>query len=177
MANRSYLYALDFNPNDREKQSEDKISSVGEYNYGVPLAYKILLSQDSDVVPSLLFDYPDRISVIGDFSLGREKLYQFLDQLKTKDLFEKDYLDSHTKKTKEFLNGLAHHKYFFLENAENFFMSEQPAREQNLELYKQISNIDETIERFYESVKEQPDEKNWLLGINHWSDSLYYNFK
>ena len=54
MANRSYLYNIDFNTFERPKTDEDIILSVSEYAYEIPLVYKVLVSINLTSTKSIL---------------------------------------------------------------------------------------------------------------------------
>ena len=63
MANRSYLYNIDFNTFERPKTDEDIILSVSEYAYEIPLVYKILVSINPVSTKSILWDYEHPIAI------------------------------------------------------------------------------------------------------------------
>ena len=52
MANRSYLYAI----------KGDKTVGISEYNYDIPIAYKVLLSQNTKRVKSKINKNPFKIA-------------------------------------------------------------------------------------------------------------------
>ena len=81
MANRSYLYNLDFNRLDRPKTPEDSVLSVSEYAYEIPLSYKILLSNNTLNTKSILWGYEHPITISGNANKGKDSLFQFLDRL------------------------------------------------------------------------------------------------
>ena len=63
MANRSYLYNIDFNTIERPKTKEDSILSVSEYAYEIPLVFKILVSINPVSTKSILWDYEHPIAI------------------------------------------------------------------------------------------------------------------
>ena len=53
MANRAYLYGI----------KGKKASGISEYNYEIPISYKILLSQNTKRVKSKIFRSPFKILI------------------------------------------------------------------------------------------------------------------
>ncbi|WP_299325326.1 hypothetical protein [uncultured Maribacter sp.] len=176
MANRSYLYNLDFNRLDRPKTPEDSVLSVSEYAYEIPLSYKILLSNNTLNSKSVLWDYEHPITISGDANKGKDNLFKFLDRLQTLNLFEPEYLKSEIEKTKQFFNDNKFDlKYFFLECGELYEMVNEPFEKQNLEVFNEVNQIENTIENFIKDVaslnkeilsleaqKDQMTKKSWF---------------
>ena len=159
MANRSYLYNLDFNRLERAKTKEDEVLGVSEYAYEIPLSYKILLSVNPKNTYSILWDYKHPIAISGDANAGKSRLLKFVDELKSKEIFDSKYIQDKIDTTKRFFNENEFSlKYFFLEGGELYQMDDTPFENQNLDIYEQIKNIDETIEIFYSKVTELNQE-------------------
>ena len=159
MANRSYLYNLDFNRIERAKTKEDEVLGVSEYAYEIPLSYKILLSVNPENTYSILWDYEHQIAISGDANAGKTRLLKFVDELKSKEIFDSKYIQDKIDTTKRFFNENEFSlKYFFLEGGELYQMDDTPFENQNLDIYEQIKNIDETIEIFYSKVTELNQE-------------------
>lgn len=76
MANRAYLYA----------KKDEAFVAISEYNYDIPIAYKILVSCKTKRVRSSIFGSPFKIALRGNFEEGVERLYAFLEELKQKGL-------------------------------------------------------------------------------------------
>ena len=198
MANRSYLYSLDFDINKEKRNEDKKVCGLSEWPYDVPLAYKILLSQESKLSKSIIWETDEKIAIIGDFYKGREKLFSFLDELLKMNLLDKNELENQILETKEYLNNPKHeNKYIILECEEIFEMNEDELENQNKILYEEVLKIDGTINNFIEEIKKPLNKDNYgvkklinrnkltleqavnavklnLLGIAFWSDVLYY---
>ncbi len=214
MANRSYLYAINFDNTTEDLQQKDKkIIGLSEYAYSIPLAYKILVSQDTALAYSIIWEYEKPIAIQGNFAKGKEKLFHFLDSLLAKSMSEKDLLEREIKETKNFLNQHKA-KYILLECGEIFEMDDVEVSIQNNELYRKLHcEIEEDI-KFLEAlqsdldiinlkinkmsnsllsklfrknndlkIKKLKEEKEeirtdmWrMLGIDNWSDVLFYDF-
>ena len=175
MANRSYLYAVDYNPAERKREESDKAQSIGEWNYGVPITFKILLSVNCRSVHSLLFDHQDPIAITGEYPAGLERLYAFLEKLKTKYLYDPAMLEEGIRYTRTFFEKIPPQQYFVLECGELYSMTDHGFVEQNEVILTEIRDIEKEKELFYQDVLKQPDEKDWLLGLDAWSDILYYS--
>ena len=159
MANRSYLYNVDFNRLDRLKTPDDSVLSVSEYAYEIPLSYKILLSVNTLNNKSILWDYEHPISISGDAKKGLDSLLKFLDKIQSLNLFEDVYIKSEIEKTKLFFSKNEFElKYFFLEGGELYEMSDEPFEKQNLEIFTEVNQIEETIENFIKKVESINDE-------------------
>ncbi|MBD8389686.1 hypothetical protein [Dysgonomonas sp. BGC7] len=155
MANRSYLYSIDFDLSRQERSDSDKILSIAEWNYNIPIAFKLLLSVRPRKCPSLLWNYKHPIALVGDYEQGKERLYDFLDDLAKQDMYDHKYLQDCIKLTEDFLEREdRRQQYFFMECGEIFDMSSIPLEDQNEVLWQQISNIDDEIKKFYSEISE-----------------------
>ncbi len=67
MANRSYLYASDVSPQQIEQWSEGQQIGISEWNYDIPLVFKLLISGNTQPCRSLLWDESDPIALQGDY--------------------------------------------------------------------------------------------------------------
>lgn len=164
MANRSYLYAI----------KGDKTVGISEYNYDIPIAYKVLLSQNTKRVKSKIYKNPFKIALQGDFTKGVERLNAFLDELKSKGYFRKDELERAIENTKAFFQRNSGYDYFYLDCSEIYEMDSKSLYLSNRKTCKQISNIDNEIELFYKETKATSERKIQTIGIEEWSNVLYY---
>ncbi|TCI93628.1 DUF7822 domain-containing protein [Tenacibaculum sp. M341] len=220
MANRSYLYAIDFDRTKGERKENEKILGLSEYPYSIPLSYKILVSQDSKISNSINWDYEYPIAIQGDFEKGKQRLFDFLNKLQSENLFDKKELEKQIDETKDFLNN---HQLqnIILECGEIYEMNDEELEDQNKELFeKDILNIEsqmneylngfrsmnktietlnneisglskskgflsrifssdnsEKVQELEKKIKNIEQEKWNMLGVNYWSDILYYHFE
>jgi hypothetical protein len=194
MANRSYIYGL----------KGDKHSSIGEFPYHIPYAFRILAAYENTVVDSHLFD--KFIGIQADFQKGKEALYRLLDLLTATEQM-KDHAEfvSAVKKTKDFLDAIDA-EHILLENGEiyalytkdgNYLDGEglEKANQyackdyqwigedlQNLETYRlDPKNLfvteDETLKDLYGWLIGLKDTWQEELGLDAWSNILYFQFK
>ncbi len=82
MANRAYLYTAN--------QELTLLKDVSEWNYEIPLMYKIVLGVNPEILNSKIWDYQYPIAIQGDFQEGLDKWYLFLKYLKNQKLIRKD---------------------------------------------------------------------------------------
>lgn len=75
MANRSHLYAADTLPTD-EGRRPAAVAGISEHNWSIPLAHLLLVSFDTRVVPSMIWD--KRTGVAGDYDRGAALLMELL---------------------------------------------------------------------------------------------------
>ncbi len=183
MANRSYLFAIDFDRTKEERKKGDKIFGLSEYPYSIPLSYKILISQDTKISNSINWDYEHPIAIQGDFEKGKQKLLDFLTKLEKEELFDNAELEKQINETRDFLNS--HQlKNIILECGEIYQMGCEKLEEQNQELFNDILNIESQIKQYLKDFREMNKNKTedteqemWnMLGINYWSEVLYYHF-
>ena len=220
MANRSYLYSLDFDRTKGKREKGEKILGLSEYPYSIPLSYKILVSQDSKNSHSINWDYEHPIAIQGNFEKGRQKLIDFLSKLSNENIFDKGELERQVSETKKFLDE---HKLenIILECGEIYEMGNEKLEEQNRKLFEEeILKIDEKLEeaiadfkqekinilnlrseiielskprsffqklfssdktaeiqKLEEKVKNKEQEMWNALGINFWSEILYFHFE
>jgi len=220
MANRSYLYAIDFDRAKGKRKDEEKIFGLSEYSYSIPLSFKILVSQSPKISHSIIWEYEHPIAIQGNFERGKKRLVDFLNNLSNENIFEKSELQKQIAETIDFLSK---HKLenIFLECGEIYEMGNDELEEQNKAfLEEDILKIEQKIEEYMndfrkmksniskikseitelskpkssltklfspdnspkireleEKVKNEEQEMWNILGINYWSDILYWHFE
>ena len=135
MANRSYLYSFRKN----SKGEVSKIFDISEQNYQIPIIYQILVSENTQIVPSKIFE--DTNALIGNAKEGRKKLDDFFLQLFAKNIFDKKELKSLQKIFMAHLDTYTL-DYFLFEPAEVIEMDDVDVNEQIKQLKKNIANYD-----------------------------------
>lgn len=145
MANRSYLYAI-------EKESK-KVIGISECNYDIPFVFKILVSSNTQMVPSKIFQNSELIALQGDFEGGKRNLFECLDRLLLTYECYKDELEKKIQKTKQFLATIKE-DYFYLDCSEIYDMHDTPLEEQNKQLFDSIKNLDMEIEQFMKRLND-----------------------
>jgi len=198
MANRSYLYSTNVIPGPNIKASGRKIIGIAEWNYDIPIVFKLLLSGTPTICLSSIWDNPEKIALIGDYITGVRNLEEFLSKIK---LFPAQALIAEAL---DFLKKPENqNKYFILECGEIFQMNNATLQEQNIELLSQIKNIKPEIDaalkslqppkevtpksvgffaklfnRSHESEKSTHDPMPSIraLGLGNWSNILYFDF-
>lgn len=154
MANRSYIYTIDFDKSKRKQKDTDKILGLSEYKYSIPLSFKLLISQDTRICDSMIWDYEKPLAIIGDYKKGRERLLAFLEELKTKELFDETELEDRIKMTKQSLfDSKRDMDFVLLECGELYEMTDIDLGLQNQELFDEIKNINSAIEDFYADIE------------------------
>lgn len=193
MANRSYLYSTNSVPPAADK-SQRSIVGISEWNYDIPLVFKLLLSANPKKCRSLIWDVPDEIAVAGDYEEGVTRLFRVLDRISIPEIVPL------RDEAREFLAAERNKgQYFVLECGEIFEMIDQPLTSQNDELLSEIRNIDgsaeETLAAYCKSPQTSPG-KGLLsrllrrtdpsspqssrpdinsIGFGNWSNVLFYD--
>lgn len=179
MANRSYLYSIDFDRTVEDRTENKKVCGLSEWNYDIPLVFQILVSQNAKLSPSIIWELDEPIAIIADFYKGREKLFIFFEELLKMNLADKNELEVQIIDAKRFLNDKKHeNKYIILECGEIYEMGEGELEEQNRKLYEnEILNIDERIKEFMDRLRKNKNNTEELqtLGLNFWSEVLYFS--
>lgn len=183
MANRAYLYSKDKNL--------PKLRDLSESTYPFPLTYKILLGCDTKMVDSKIWNYDHPIAISGSFNEGLNKLYLFLDYLKTQSGIDIEKIETFKNETETFFTNHPDRKLdlFFLEGGEIFDLSGDidPLEDQNEWLFSEINSISKEIN---EILKSQPTDvfsvynSTWLQDLKkdidllepYWSHVTYFSF-
>ena len=219
MANRSYLYSIDFDRAKGERKAGEKILGLSEYSYSIPLSYKILVSQDSKISKSINWDYEHPIAIQGNYIKGKQRLLDFLMKLQSENLFETLELEKQINETRTFLNS---HQLenIILECGEIYEMGDGELEDQNKELFDEdivkiesqiteylndFRSMNETVQNLKNEISDLSKPKGFLsklfssdnstkikelekkiinieqekwnmLGVNYWSDILYFHF-
>ena len=198
MANRSYLYSTNVIPGPNAKANGRKLIGISEWNYDIPIVFKLLLSGNPKTCLSSIWNHPEKIALIGDYVSGVKNLEGFLSKIdipSAQDLIAE---------AMEFLNRPENqNQYFVLECGEIFDMSDTPLIEQNLALLEEIKNIQPEVEQallslvpppvappkpvgFFSKLFGRPPAPTssahdlmkpiYSLGLGNWSNILYFDF-
>lgn len=198
VANRSYLYSTNVIPGPSAKASGRKLIGISEWNYDIPIVFKLLLSGNPKTCPSSIWDNPEEVALIGDYSVGVKNVEGFFSRI---DIPEAQGLIAEAV---EFLKRPENlNQYFVLECGEIFDMNETPLLEQNLALLEEVKNIQPEIERalrdlmpshvappkpvsifskLFGRTQEPPSPAQDVmkhvccLGLGNWSNILYFDF-
>ncbi|MBI0426321.1 hypothetical protein [Psychrobacter sp. NG27] len=203
MANRSYLYSTNIIPEPNQNESSRVLTGISEYNYDIPIVFKVLLSGNPQACISVIWDSAEKIALIGDYQTGVQNLEEFLAKIVLPEA------QVPIAEALEFLKDPKNQsQYFILECGEIFEMSETPVEVQNLSLLNQIKNLQPEIAAAYQLllpptpvVSKQPKPIGFLaklfgrrptspkalpvhhseqaiydLGLGLWSNILYFDF-
>jgi hypothetical protein len=162
MANRSYIYASDIVPARGADPKKRRMIGISEWNYDIPVAYKLLASGSPQTAISSIWKLDQKIAIVGDFDAGESRLMQFLDQL------PEPQIRSLREEAKLFLSSPQHRrKYFVLECGEIFDMQGGDLALQNDQLLKEIEHFDPPA--------PQSEKEIDALGLGNWSDVFYFD--
>ncbi len=203
MANRSYLYSTNIVPGPDAEAQGRKLIGISEYNYDIPIVFKLLLSGNPRTCPSSIWDCNDDIALLGDYDAGLANLEAFLAQIQI------PAAQPLIADALEFLRKPENRNpYFVLECGEIFEMSDPDPGVQNLELFQSIQNLQPEIAAALQSLdapipvppsppkpagflarllgfapppprpRPAPDPLQAIhqLGLGQWSNYLYFDF-
>ncbi|GHU10393.1 hypothetical protein FACS1894185_1750 [Betaproteobacteria bacterium] len=198
MANRSYLYSTNAIPGPTAKANGRKLIGISEWNYDIPIVFKLLLSGNPKTCLSSIWETPEEIALLGDYASGVKVLEGFLSKVT---LPSAQALIAEAIK---FLNKPENlNQYFVLECGEIFAMEDTPLLEQNLELFEQVKNLQPEVDAALQSLlpppveppkpvgffskllgrtpeppkpAQVPIESIYALGLGNWSNILYFDF-
>ncbi|MEY9931167.1 hypothetical protein ABH926_005814 [Catenulispora sp. GP43] len=120
MANRSHLYAVNTLPTDEGRP--DAVVGISEHNWSIPLAHLLLVSFDTRVVPSMIWER--RTGVAGDYERGAALLMDLL-RVVGEEVQEAQDFESVVATTKAQLDK-QRAKYFLLEAGEILGLEDEP---------------------------------------------------
>ncbi len=187
MANRSYLYALNGVPALNVPIDALEVTGISEFNYSIPLVYRLLVSSDPMACQSLIWGEAGQIGIIGSYGGGVERLRTFLQRL------EHPVAAPLVSATLDFLALEGNRRsHFLLEAGEIFEMSDEPLQLQNEELLAEIAQLDPTLEplpvfsdakkptswigRLLAPPPEALERPLLEIGLGYWSNVLYFDF-
>lgn len=200
MAHRSYLYSTNAIPGKRVSKNERQLVGISEWNYGIPLVYKLLLSGNPRACRSSIWDLSDDIAVVGDYKGGVANLREFLGRLNMPGA--QPLIDE----ALDFLGRPENQNaYFLLEPGEIFDMDPEPVPDLTARLVGEIKNLEGEKKAALRSLLAQPETQRTLkpfglfakllgnkpahsqsavdpiapvyaLGLGNWSNVLYFDF-
>ncbi|MDR2237841.1 MAG: hypothetical protein LBE92_17090 [Chryseobacterium sp.] len=183
MANRSYLYTA--------SKELTQLRDVSEWNYDIPLFYKIVLGSETQMSASKIWNFELPIVIKGDFKNGLKKFYDFLDYLETQQDLDKEAIAGYRQDTLDFFEKYPERALdlFFMEGGEIFDMTGDvtPIEQQNEALYHEIISISKDID---DILNQKPDNvfdfkhTPWLQEIKkdinalsvYWTYVTYFSF-
>lgn len=193
MANRSYLYSCNVIPGDNVEG--EKLIGISEWDYDIPLIFKILVSCNTQACKSSIWEFDDKIALVADYDSGVKELNVFLNSLEQ---IDSELTRKLVSEAMSFLSDEANKQsYFVLECGEIFEMNDADLAIQNLELLSEVNNLSNSISEalacvehlkpqrlnFFNrlfSKKQEKMEKAYLeavssLGLGNWSNTLCYD--
>ncbi len=182
MANRSYLYSTDHLPESSEWETKPALRGISEWNYDIPLVFKLLLTGNPFTVKSSIWDSPEKIAIAGDFQQGFDTLNEYLSELP-------EAAAPLVSEARAFLCDSANRrKYFILECTEIYTLLDDAPAELNLELLQEIEvlgsiagvlPIPDVPEASTgdEITTADPLQPYYDLGLGNWSNVLYFQFE
>jgi hypothetical protein len=191
MSNRAYLYSVNSIPT--SDSVPDVIKGLSEYEYDIPIVYKILLGNEPEVCRSVIWRN-EKAGLVADFRKGLNDLLLFLELFKKEEMDDPEMFEELYEETLKFLKNPKHtEKYVLLEVSEIFDMEEEPldvlfkdlifdikfVANEAKSLVKLSANPKNPNVFFTSKLGEFHDlKKDWdeTLGIDCWSNILYYHF-
>lgn len=153
MANRSYIYARNSNLSN--------VIGVGEASYDIPLVFKLLVSENVQMVKSQIFEDDDLVALQGDYEGGLKRLYSFLEDLSSKKMVDDLELKGKIEKIKNFFASIDG-EYFYLDCCEIYAMDDEDMLTQNKKTFEEVVNIEREIEKFYADLQNLNNKYNEL---------------
>lgn len=190
MADRSYLYATDHLPGSSEWEATRELRSISEWNYDIPLVFKLLLSGAPLPVRSSIWETEEKIALAGEAKVGLEHLNAYLARLPAE-------AAPLVAEAQSFLSRPENcRRYFVLECGEIFDMEGDNHGEQNLALLVEIRGLPAKINslpvpsmrtnvsflmrlfgRSTRATSRDPLKPFYALGLGNWSSILYFQFE
>ncbi len=185
MANRSYLYAANHIPSRNTSNADNRLVGISEWNYDVPIAFKLLLSQGTQKCTSSIWTVPEEAAIAGDYELGVARLMAYLERINDPAVLPLK------EEARQFLTAPENkRRYFVLECGELFDMIDSPWDVQTDLLLNEIRRVAEAEEsarvnaplpgflgRLFGAKRSHaiPPVKVESLGLGNWSNILYFD--
>lgn len=168
MSSKSYLYALELEVREDEIDSKQKLVKLSGFQKEIPLAYMILVSQDSRISNKRNTNKEPPIGIQGDFAKGSRKLFRFLNKLSEESIFDNTELQKQIIETKNFLSA---HKFKNIAlGCDEVFHTEdgKPGDQSQTFFENEILNINEKIKldlEYFREMKAYIDSKKAEISI------------
>lgn len=174
MANRCLLYASDTIPT--KDDNDPQLISIGEWNYDVPLCFKLLLTGNPQACYSSIWESDKPIAVAGDYASGLAMLESFLA------LIDIPELQPAIRECLDFLRDPSRQRrYFILEAGDVYYMSEEEPALQNTALIDSIYDADQDAMAFFSAIDDHREKDLSSLiydsGLEAFADVLYWQFE
>jgi hypothetical protein len=187
VANRSYLYSADDLPDSPEWGARKALQGIAEYNYDIPLVFKILLTGNPAACRSSIWETPEKIAIAGDYSRGVANLTKYLARIS--DPAARPLVDEAI----QFLSAPKHSRqHFILECGEIFDLTKGSLADKNSALLVEIQDISADIDdlpapqpanartgllsKLFRMKAPDPLSPYYEMGLGSWSDILYFDF-
>lgn len=165
MSNRSYLYSTPCLPGEAGCEAAARIG-LSEWDYDIPLVYKLLVSGHPRTCPSSIWESDEAIAVAGNYAEGVARLKRFLSRI--------DIPSAHDliAQTIAFLDDPANiSAYIVLESREIFEMQGDDLGAQNQDLLIEIADAgadeDDVIAALHAPAAEPQGLLGKLFGPSH----------
>ena len=188
MANRSYLFVSSQLPTDRwDAGQRTQLRGISEHAYAVPLLYRLLVSEDSRLVDSAIWQDPAPLAIAGRAQAGMERALQFLEQI------QNPHIEPLRREAEMFLRShIQPGDWLILEAAEVLAMDDDSQPEQQVRtLLARMPQLDaectQTIadlrpqppniwQRIFKPSEESLQEPLLQLGLGDWAEHLYFSW-
>lgn len=188
MANRSYLFVSSQLPTDRWNTGlRSQLRGISEHAYAVPLLYRLLVSADSRLVDSAIWQDPAPLAIAGRARAGMERALQFLEQI------QNPHIEPLRRETETFLRShIQPDDWLILEAAEVLSMDDDSQPEQQVcTLLARMPQLDAECaqaiadlrpqppniwQRIFKPSEESLQEPLLQLGLGNWAEHLYFSW-
>ncbi len=187
MANRSYLYSADNLPESPEWGVKKALHGIAEYNFDIPLVFKILLTGNPAACRSSIWETPEKIAIAGDYSQGLANLTKYLARIP--DPAARPLVDEAI----QFLSAPTRsRKHFILECGEIFDLTKGSLADKNNALLVEIQEISADVDdlptpqpanartgllsKLFRLKAPDPLLPYYEIGLGSWSEILYFDF-
>lgn len=175
MANRSYLYSINVIP-DKNPEQKRVIKGLTEFNWDIPLSHKLLVSSETKICDSVIWNVEEKIGLVGNYEKGVENLKKFLDIFKKQTIKNKNEFDKYYNESLTFLEDPKNQQnYILLEAGEIFDLAGEDINVAIKLLYNEINELknQDKLSDIARKINQNWEEK---LGIDEWTNILYFDF-
>ncbi len=188
MANRSYVFLSQTLPSEAwDAAQRAQLHGVCEHAYAVPLLQRLLVSADSRLISSAIWQQAEPLAIAGRAQAGMERALQFLQQI------QHPHIEPFRQEAEHFLRShIREDDWLILEAAEVLEMQEPPSAAAqvrsmldhmpalNAECAQAVEKLRPQAPNFWQKIfkpsQESLEEPLRELGLGNWSENLYFSW-
>jgi hypothetical protein len=130
--------------------ADRRVVGLNECSTDIPIGFKLLISGNARKCPSLIFDDPECVGILGDYEQGVARFLEFVDHIRHPAIPEL------IAEAREFLANPANKQaYILLEPEEVFWFDDEPSTEQADKLLAELADLCDQKQKAILEIEER----------------------